>query len=184
VLKYLLLGLLASGPRHGYELKGVFDDLLGATWPLNIAQIYNALSKLEEEGLVACEVVPQENVPNRKVYSLTPAGRDELDSWVHQPADGPVRLRDEVFFKVLVGIQVDGGEPLEVIASQRQAHLQALAELGRAQADPGLELGTSLLLEGAALRLEADLRWLDRCEERVRERSLERVSEGVSGPSA
>jgi len=170
VLKYLLLGLLASGPRHGYELKGVFDDLLGATWPLNIAQIYNALSKLEEEALVACEVVPQENVPNRKVYSLTPAGRHELEAWVHEPADGPVRLRDEVFFKVLVGVQVDGEDAVEVIGRQRQAYVQALADLSRAQADPDLEFGTSLLLEGAALRLEADLRWLDRCEERLSER--------------
>jgi len=170
MLKFLLLGLLARGPRHGYELKVVFDDLVGATWPLNIAQIYNALSKLEDEGLVACEVVPQENVPNRKVYSLTPAGRHELDAWVGQPADGPVRLRDEVFFKVLVGVQVDGVEPLQVIARQRETYLQALADLTHAQDDPELAFATSLLLEGAALRLEADLRWLDRCQERVRER--------------
>jgi DNA-binding PadR family transcriptional regulator len=168
VLKYLLLALLGDGPRHGYDLKGVFDELLGATWPLNIAQIYNALAKLEDEGMVSCEVVPQENVPNRKVYSLTAAGRRELEQWTHEPVEGPVRLRDEMFFKVLVGVELPGGAPLELIARQRQVYLQALADLTAAQEDPELALGTSMLLEGAALRLEADLRWLERCEERVR----------------
>ena len=174
MLKYLLLGLLAGGPRHGYELKGVFDDTFGTTWPLNIAQIYNALSKLEEEGLVACEVVPQENVPNRKVYSLTAPGRAELDGWMEQTSNGPVRLRDEFYFKVLMQLHVDGGRALDLIVRQRQAYLQALADLGHAQSDTGLDMGTSLLLEGAALRLEADLRWLDRCEERLKEQELKR----------
>jgi DNA-binding PadR family transcriptional regulator len=168
MLKYLLLGLLASGPRHGYELKGVFDDFLGSTWPMNIAQIYSALTKLEDEGMVSCEVVPQDNVPNRKVYSLTEAGRHELDTWMDEPAEGPVRLRDEMFFKLLVRIHVPGGKPMQLIARQRQSYLQALADLSQAQDEPGLELGTSLLLDGAALRLEADLRWLDHCEERLR----------------
>src|SRR5437588_6246919 len=122
MLKFLLLGLLAGGPRHGYELKGNFDDLVGTAWPLNIAQIYTALAKLEEEGLVACEVVPQENVPNRKVYSLTKAGRRELDGWLGEPAEGPVRLRDEVFFKVLLGTQVDRGAALDFLPRQRQVY--------------------------------------------------------------
>ncbi len=180
MLRYLLLALLADGPRHGYDLKGVFDDLLGATWPLNIAQIYAALSKLEDDGFITCEVVPQENVPNRKVYALTELGRKEIDRWVGEPAEGPVRLRDEVFFKVLAGVLVDSKDPVEVVARQRQGYLQALAELERAQREPGLEFGTSLLLEGAALRLEADLRWLDRCEERLGHRRQGR-SRGESG---
>jgi DNA-binding PadR family transcriptional regulator len=173
MLKYLLLGLLAEGPRHGYELKGVFDEFLGSTWPMNIAQIYSALTKLEEDGMVSCEVVLQDNVPNRKVYSLTKTGQKELDTWMDEPADGTVRLRDEMFFKILVRLRVPGGQPLELIARQRQSYLQALADLSAAQEDPSnppMELGTSLLLEGAALRLEADLRWLDRCEERLRGR--------------
>ncbi|MCU1460251.1 MAG: PadR family transcriptional regulator [Acidimicrobiales bacterium] len=170
MLKFVLLGLLAGEPRHGYDLKGVFEQLLGGTWPLNIAQVYTALGKLEGEGLITCEVVPQGNVPDRKVYSLTPVGREELDAWMSEPAEGPVRLRDELFMKVLVQVSIEGGDPLGLIARQRQASMRALARLGRAQAEAGLEAATSLLLEGAALRIEADLKWLERCEERLRER--------------
>jgi DNA-binding PadR family transcriptional regulator len=171
MLKFVLLGLLAGEPRHGYDLKGVFEHLLGGTWPLNIAQVYTALGKLEADGLVACEVVPQGNVPDRKVYSLTATGREELGAWMSEPAEGPVRLRDELFMKLLVQVSVDEGDPLGLIVKQRQASLRALARLDRAQSEPGLAAATALLLEGAALRIEADLRWLDRCEERLRERA-------------
>jgi DNA-binding PadR family transcriptional regulator len=168
MLKYLLLGLLASHSRHGYELKNVFDETYGDAWPLNIAQIYNALSKLEEDGLVACEVVPQENVPNRKVYSLTETGRKELERWTDAPVEGPVRLRDELYFKVLVRMEADGGGALDLISRQRLVHLGALNEMARARADMSAEGGAALLLEAAALRLESDLAWLERCEELVR----------------
>ena len=169
MLRYLLLALLSGGPRHGYELKGLFDEALGATWPINIAQIYAALSKLEEEGMVSLEVVMQENFPPRKVCSLTEAGEAELAAWLEVPADGPVRLRDEVFFKVLAHVLAGGGDSGALIRRQRQSYMQALAELNAELASPDLDAANSLLLEGAALRIEADLRWLDRCDERLRE---------------
>jgi DNA-binding PadR family transcriptional regulator len=168
VLKYLLLGLLVSGSRHGYELKNVFDDTYGDAWPLNIAQIYNALSKLEEDGMVACEVVPQENVPNRKVYSLTETGRKELERWTDTPVDGPVRLRDELYFRVLVGMETGGSQALDLIARQRLVHLEALNDLARARTGMSSKGAAPLLLEAAALRLESDLQWLDRCEDQLR----------------
>jgi hypothetical protein len=51
---------------------------------------------------------------------------------------------------------------------QRAEHLAALAELGRLQHEPNLHPATGLLLEGAMLRLEADLKWLDVCEDRLK----------------
>jgi hypothetical protein len=47
--------------------------------------------------------------------------------------------------------------------------MQALAELRARRMDPGLNPATVLVLQGAILRAEADLRWLDLCEEHVRE---------------
>lgn len=169
MLRYLLLALLAAGPRHGYELKGRFDEALGATWPINIAQIYAALSKLEDEGMVSLEVVMQENFPPRKVYSLTHDGSAELAGWLEVPADGPVRLRDEVFFKVLAHVLAGGGDSNALIRRQRQAYLRSLGNLNAELAAPDLDAANSLLLEGAALRIQADLRWLDLCDERLRE---------------
>jgi DNA-binding PadR family transcriptional regulator len=166
VLKFVLLGLLAERPRHGYDLKTVFEELLGGTWPLNIAQVYTALNGLEREGLVSCEVVPQDQVPDRKVYSVTEKGAKELDEWMSRAVEGPVRLRDEFVLKVLVRTLVGEGETSALIWQQRQMAVQHLAELTRLRTNTDLHPATALLLDAAALRVEADLKWLDICEER------------------
>jgi DNA-binding PadR family transcriptional regulator len=170
MLKYVLLGLLAGESRHGYELKAVFEELLAGTWPLNIGQVYTTLSRLEQEGLVEAEVVPQDLLPDRKVYSLTQAGRSALAAWCDDPVEGPVRLRDEFFMKVLVRSLIPGTDPLVLVREQRRQHVQSLAALAQAQADPALSEATALLVEGAILRLEADVKWLDVCEQRFKER--------------
>src|SRR6476620_6310417 len=170
MLKYVLLGLLDAEPRYGYELKAVFEQFLGGTWPLNIGQVYTALSRMETDGLVECQVVPQDLLPDRKVYALTEKGRAELRAWSDRPDDGPVSLRDAFFLKIAVR-SLTGDSPRALINAQREHHLSALAELGRLQDDPNLHPATGLLLEGAMLRLEADLKWLDLCEDRLKEPS-------------
>jgi DNA-binding PadR family transcriptional regulator len=168
MLKFVLLGLLDAEPRYGYELKAVFEQFLGGTWPLNIGQVYTALSRMERDGLVDCQVVPQELLPDRKVYALTAKGRAELRAWLAEPDTGPVSLRDEFFLKIAIA-SLNDERPREVINRQRAEHLNALAELGRLQHDPNLNPATGLLLEGAMLRLEADLKWLDVCEDRLKD---------------
>jgi DNA-binding PadR family transcriptional regulator len=168
MLKFVLLGLLDAEPRYGYELKTVFEQFLGGTWPLNIGQVYTALSRMERDGLVECQVVPQDLLPDRKVYALTEKGRTELRAWLAEPDTGPVSLRDEFFLKIAIA-SLNDERPREVINRQRTEHLNALAELGRLQHDPNLNPATGLLLEGAMLRLEADLKWLDVCEDRLKD---------------
>lgn len=168
MLRFVLLGLLDAEPRYGYELRAVFESFLGGTWPLNIGQVYTTLTRLERDGLVVAEVVPQDLLPDRKVYALTDAGRAELERWSGEAEVGPVRLRDEFFLKVAVRSLSDPAAAARLIHAQRTAHLDSLAELTRAQDDAGLHPATALLLEGAMLRLEADLRWLDVAESRLK----------------
>jgi DNA-binding PadR family transcriptional regulator len=169
VLKFLLLALLSGQPRYGYDLKSVFEEFLGGTWPLNIGQVYITLSRLEADGLVECELVPQDLLPDRKVYSLTPAGEAELIRWADEPSEGPIRLRDDFFLKVLARSIIDDGDVRELITKQRRNHLRALAELAKLRSDTSIHPATALLLDGAALRAEADLKWLDLCEHRLKE---------------
>lgn len=163
MLRFILLGLLRAEPCYGYELKTVFERFMGGTWPLNIGQVYGALNKLEDDGFVECEVVPQDDAPDRKVFSITHAGTAALDRWLGEPDTGPVRLRDDYFMKVLVASIASPALAGALITQQRAAHFRSLAEIDDAQRDPDLHPATALLLEGAALRLEADLKWLDRC---------------------
>jgi len=169
VLRFVLLGLLDAEPRYGYELKAVFEQFLGGTWQLNIGQIYTTLGKLEGDGWVASQVVPQDASPDRKVYELTPRGRRALAEWAGTTEDGPVRLREEMFLKVAVLSLRDSGGARALIHGQRVAHLATLASLTDLQRDPAQHPATELLLEAAMLRLEADLRWLDLAEARLKE---------------
>src|SRR5688500_6442057 len=125
MIKLLLLGLLAGRSRHGYELRSLFEELFGGTWPLNPGQVYMTLSKLEDEGLVTSELVEQELLPDRRVYSMTEDGRAELKRWTAEPVDGPIRIRDEMVAKVLTAMVSETASPLDLIWSQRRNHLQA-----------------------------------------------------------
>lgn len=166
MLKYLLLSLLAERARHGYELRSAFEDLLGGTWPLNIGQIYTTLSRLEQDGLISARVVPQELLPDRKVFEITKTGAKELRRWVNEPP-APIRLRDDGFLKVVAEIVAGGAEVLSVLWQQRESLFQSLADLESLRAKEGIHTATALLLDAALLRVEADLRWLDLCEQQL-----------------
>jgi DNA-binding PadR family transcriptional regulator len=158
-MRFALLALLARGPAHGYELKQALEQRFGAVLPpLNAGQIYTTLSRLQRDGLVDDDAVQQDGRPNKRVYRLTEAGRAELHGWV-QDATPASRLKDDFFIKLVLVQAAEIADPLELIARQRGAYLQALRELG--------DVTTALLIEGAALHLEADLKWLDLCEQRI-----------------
>ncbi len=170
MLKHALLALLARQPRHGYELKRAFEELLGGTWEVNIGQVYATLARLERDGLVASRRVPQDALPDRKVYALTEAGREALRAWLGAPVQPPLKLKNEVILKALLALALGDGDLETFLRRQRQALLQTLARLTAALAVPDLEPTTALVLEGALLHLEADLRWLERLETYLKER--------------
>jgi DNA-binding PadR family transcriptional regulator len=164
-MRYPILALLATSPAHGYELKQALEQRFGPVLPpLNAGQIYTTLSRLERDGLVAGDHVTQDGRPNKTVYSLTPDGRSALDDWIERPAAGP-KLRDEFFTKLVLAGMTGAADPLGLIERQRREYLQSLRDLGGAEVDP--DSPASLLVEGAALHLQADLKWLDLCEERL-----------------
>lgn len=170
-MKFLLLGLLDEGPRHGYELNRAAAEVLADTWVPNMSQIYGALAMLERDGLVASSVVHQEANPSRRVHELTALGRKELERWLTTPTVRSFRLRDEFFLKVLVGM-LRGGEDgvAELLWSQREEYVELLSALTILNDRSELHAATRLMVEGFILRVEADLKWLDLCEQSLRVR--------------
>ena len=85
-LKHGLLGLLSSeGPTTGYELDKIFKNSLAYFWHAKTSQIYRELSTMEDLGWLTSERVLQEEKPNKRVYSITPQGKDELLKWLMLP---------------------------------------------------------------------------------------------------
>jgi DNA-binding PadR family transcriptional regulator len=167
-IRHGLLALLERGPSHGYSLRAEFDAATGATWPLNVGQVYTTLDRLERDGLVAQEGEP--DADGRIAYRITDDGRRELTSWFRSPVSAKSAPRDELSIKLALAVTTPGVDVLGVVQTQRTATMTALQELTRLKAqapDPAADLAWSLVLDSLVFRAEAEIRWLDHCEARV-----------------
>ncbi|MFD8035367.1 PadR family transcriptional regulator [Streptomyces sp. NPDC048231] len=160
----VVLALLAKEPSHGYDLRGMLVAALGPLGEtLNAGQIYVTLARLEKAGLV---VQDREDAPvrgpRRKVYALTEAGRERVAAWMAESA-GPKADLTEFHLKLVAAAESGLADPLALVDARRRELLCSLAEIQRAVLahDTGSEAG--LLLEGIALRMQAELRWLEAC---------------------
>jgi DNA-binding PadR family transcriptional regulator len=164
-VRHPILALLADEPAHGYEIKRGLEERFGTVLgPLNAGQVYTTLQRLERDELVTDDAVAQRGRPDKRVYRLTNAGRRALEEWLGT-ASAPTRLRDDFFMKLVFAHSLGLADPAGLLARQRASYLRSLGELERVLADDGADRTTALVIEGAALHLEADLKWLDRCEE-------------------
>ena len=163
-----LLALLAKEPAHGYELKLALEQTFGQAYSSpNIGQIYVTLKRLEQDGLVRSEDVEQDGRPNKRVYELTPAGREQLAAWVVEPIEGP-RVRDEFFMKLVLAPIAGLADRMELINSQRRHYFGIMRNLMEMQASmENASQAARLLVKGAILHLQADLDWLERCQEEL-----------------
>lgn len=173
-VKHGILGILAGRPRHGYELKTQFERLTGGLWELNVGQIYSTLERMQKEGLVALEGAegPEEE---RKTYRITETGLAELERWLARPPLKARPLRDEMYVRLGLLIEKDLNRALELLESQRRVYHLQMAELTRARiqvarAQGPEQLQQEMMLDAALLHVEADLRWLENCEARLRAR--------------
>ncbi|WNV75525.1 PadR family transcriptional regulator [Geodermatophilus sp. DSM 44513] len=167
-IRHGLLALLERGPSHGYQLRAEFDVATGATWPLNVGQVYTTLDRLERDGLVTQDGEP--DADGRIAYRITDDGRAEVLDWFGSPVSPRSAPRDELAIKLALAVTTPGVDVLGVVQTQRTATMTALQELTRLKTrgtdDPG-DLAWSLVLESLVFRSEAEIRWLDHCEARV-----------------
>lgn len=130
-LEHAILGFLNYAPMTGYDLKKAFDASIRHFWPADQAQIYRTLKDLTRQGWVTVEVVPQEDRPNRKVYHITEAGREELRRWLRTPT-GPEDPRVPMLVKVFFAGQLADEEAvslLEAYAAGLRARLEEYAQV-------------------------------------------------------
>ncbi len=74
-LGHVLLGLLAGGERHGYDLKRQHDARFPMAKPVAPAQVYATLERLLRDGLIAPGATERAGGPDRTAYAVTPAGK-------------------------------------------------------------------------------------------------------------
>ncbi len=169
-LEHAILGFLNYAPMSGYDLKKAFDTSVRHFWPADQSQIYRTLKELTRRGWVTVEVIPQEDRPNRKVYHITDAGREELRRWLATPLP-PEELRIPWLIQVFFAGQLHNDEIIALLeghAAELRARLQQYDQVPR-QAAPYAEAIQSprevffwtLTLDYGIRMTRAVLEWLE-----------------------
>jgi DNA-binding PadR family transcriptional regulator len=179
-VRHGMLALLERRSMHGYELRRELENDLGPEWAVNYGQVYSTLERLVRDRLVVqSDTVPGSDAPDRKLHTLTPAGRSELRQWFLTPVGGGEVRRDELFAKVILGLTSDVDVD-EVIQVQRKSELRRMGELTatKESRDLALDLPEVLQIDMEILRTEATIRWLDAAEVKIH-KAAEETPEAV-----
>jgi DNA-binding PadR family transcriptional regulator len=79
-IAHAILVSLINTPASGYELAKQFEASVGFFWKATYQQIYRELTKLEDLGWISARVIAQETRPDKKLYSVTELGKQQLMS--------------------------------------------------------------------------------------------------------
>ena len=161
-----MLAMLAKEPARAYQLRDRLDAALGPLGEaLNAGHVYVTLGRLERAGLVVVEEPDAASArSDRKLYSLTPAGQERVFQWLSE-LSWPKPDLAEFHLKLMAAATAGLADPVSIVDTQRRALLRSLRDAQRAAMSEPDGSAAGLLLEGAVLRLQADLRWLEACEQ-------------------
>ena len=99
---FAILGFLTLGPMSGYDIKKLVEESTENFWSESFGQIYPALRRLTEEGLIEKDEAPSEGGRPRHVYSINDRGREALAAWLREPtepASGPDRAAPQALLR-------------------------------------------------------------------------------------
>ncbi len=119
-LRHTLLGLLAWGPTHGYVLRKQAREY-SWIYPMTNASIYPALRALEQGGFISHHSEVHSGRA-RKIYEISPSGRDELHRWLTEPTAASPSVRDQLVLKIAM-------QSAESLPQSRAWLEESLAEL-------------------------------------------------------
>lgn len=132
-LKYGLLGLLHYGQMTGYELDKTFKDSLFLFWKAQTSQIYRELKGMEKLGWITSEIIFQTEKPNKKLYSITDAGKKELDQWLAESClENEFQTRSTFLMKLFFSGERDVKDNIAMLKEYQAKCLEELADLEKA----------------------------------------------------
>lgn len=118
-LRDAVLAALLEGESSGYDLAKGFDASVANFWMATPQQLYRELERLAEQGLIQARIVQQERRPNKRMFSLTEAGRDAIRQFTGR-APKPSVIRDELMIKVQAFDAGDSAAVRDLIAERRK----------------------------------------------------------------
>ncbi|HET7578925.1 MAG TPA: MFS transporter [Bacillales bacterium] len=175
-LKHGILGFLSLWPdTTGYDLKKEFDKHMNVVWFSHLSQIYPELGKLEKEGLLESRTVKQEGKPDKKTYTVTKKGMEELAGWVAQPPNEP-KMKDPFLMKAFFMDKIPLDEAVFQMQTYQKKHEKRLGKMRELVNEYFKELKedneavTARMIMGAAVYkkgIEQEKQYVRWCEETI-----------------
>lgn len=172
-LKYAILGLINRTPMTGYDITREFNsNQLANFWYAKHSQVYPELSRLTEEGLITCEIVIQGEKLEKKLYSITDQGREELKNWLLKDEPLEATPKDVFRLRMYFSDTMTLEEQRKHLQAQLKKHmdkksyLSDIMENNHQNTAPALgtaAYGDFMVLEGAILREASYIQWIENC---------------------
>jgi len=124
-IAHAILVSLINTPASGYELAKQFEASVGFFWKATYQQIYRELTKLEDLGWISAQVIAQETRPDKKLYSVTELGKQQLIEWMNSKCEAAV-IKDDLLVKIFAGYLIPNQKLVEELERHRQIHIQKL----------------------------------------------------------
>ncbi|MFL5959694.1 MAG: PadR family transcriptional regulator [Gaiellaceae bacterium] len=124
-VSYVVLGLVSEGATTPYDMKQKASRSVGYFWSFPHSQLYAEPARLARLGFLAEQREPGGR--HRRVYTITPAGRQALDAWVREPTREPTQIRDTGLLKLFFGEGLGPDELSALARAQEEAHQARLA---------------------------------------------------------
>lgn len=172
-LPHVILTVLSHRDATGYDITKGFSGAIGHFWRASHQQVYRELNKLADISAVSCRLEPQDGKPDRKVYSITDIGKQNLFEWFLSPAKHPTD-RDEISAKLLtcnIFTPTPMIEHIHALIDESRLQLVQYRNLERNQFSGAVNLSREAELERLTLRRKIILKeaWLVWAEEVLRE---------------
>lgn len=120
-LTHGILGFLSYQSMTGYDISKAFDSSVKFFWYAQASHIYLELGKLAQKNFVTCEQIVQTDKPNKKLYTITPAGKKEFLSWLSAENKEPSKgIKNAFLMKVFFGGNQTPRESILLLKSFRK----------------------------------------------------------------
>ncbi len=178
VLKHGILGLLNYGSMTGYEINRAFKDSLNYFWQAQTSQIYRELQTLKKNGWATDELIEQNDKPDRKLFSITDSGREELLRWLSEDnIDLALRspLLMKTFFRGELSVEenIDAFsrliQTLSAFMNRFQAEPPKVAQYATLIDDPIKAVYWKMTVEYGVMYVKMMLQWAENCKKELEE---------------
>jgi len=163
-VEYVLLGLLAQEPAHGYDLlkKMRAPDGIGLVWHIKPGRLYALLVKLEERGWL--ESTPAvDTQPMRKVFRINADGRHAFAAWMNNPVEHGREMRQEFLAKLYFARLAGKENEAALVGWQRTECQRWLDGMLLQENAPGSTVFSRTVQRFRILQVEAKLQFLSEC---------------------